>query len=331
MGDVKLLFTIFLSWTRTFRYTYSLSQLATLSFCYNLPCYKFIMELVKVTTPEYLSDDIFDEDFLKTFLMLHRLQYVMGCCRLDAKNRFVTPPTAAQKCYTILCILMTAVSNIALGNYFFIKVKHPMIRYLGLSSIIIQFTSYVSNTIHVRFFNSDKNVEFYVKMQKIDRLLKVDRWTLLNNRMRKVTNIPVAFTLLIFIVLMIIAIIEEGFICLYFIGPAYSLLVILMELTACSSIICYFVLRIRFINTLMENHLTSKIYPEPSKRFMSLACINYYTQKSLHYYETCDTNIYLRELFKCFTMYQDLYRFQVITLHLWFYDNHILDLTILIL
>lgn len=270
------------------------------------------MEVVKVMTPEYLSNDIFDEDFLQTFFILYRLQYVMGSCRLDARNRFATPPTTAQKCYTILCVLITGAANYALGHYYTNVVKNPIIRYLGISSLIIQYTSFVLNILHARFMNSDKNVQFYVKMQKIDRLLKIDRWTVFNEWVRKFTNIPVACMLIIFVVFMIIGCVEQGLMCVYFFGPAYSILVVVFELVACSSIISSFVYRIRFVNILMENHLAQEQQPKTDKCFISRKYIMYYAQKTNNYYETSETSIYLQELIKCFTMYQDLYRFQVI-------------------
>lgn len=270
------------------------------------------MKVVKVTTPEYLSNDIFEEDFLRTFLVLHRVQFIMGTCRVDAKHRFATPPTVGQKCYTIFCVIITAIGNFALVWYFVSMVKHPIIRNLALSNISTKFIAFWLNVAHVRFFNSDQNVEFFVKMQKIDRLLKIDQWEVFNEWVRKFTNVPVALTLIVFVVLMALACGEQGLICLTFFGTAYSILTVIFELTACSSIIAYFVFRIRFINSLMENHLAQEKSPKAIKSFISKAYTRYLAKETQNCYETSDTNIYLRELFKCFTMYQDLYRFQVI-------------------
>ncbi|KOB68685.1 Gustatory receptor 45 [Operophtera brumata] len=147
-------------------------------------------------------------------------------------------------------------------------------------------------------------------MQKIDRLLKIDRWEVLNEWVRQFTNVPVALILIVFAVLMALACGQQGLICISFLGPAYSTLTLIFELTACSSIIAYFVFRIRFINSLMENHLAPVKSPKPRKSFLTIAYTRYYAQETQNYYEASDTNIYLRELFKCFTMYQDLYRFQ---------------------
>lgn len=267
---------------------------------------------VKIKTPEYLSDDIFDEHFLQTFFFQHRMQYLMGSGRMDIKNRFAMPTTIGQRCYTILCILLTTVSDFALYYINIREIKHPILHNLSITSLLILFTAFVLNMIHYRFINRDKNVEFLVKMQKLDRLLNIDKWEVFSEWIKTISNGPIALATVAFLIVIVLGFIEQGFLSLMFIGTMYSAVVILMDTIACSTIISFFVLRMRFINCLMENHLEREKSANPAKSFLSRSYIRYYTQKTQNYYETSDVHIYLGEIFKCFTMYQDLYKFQVI-------------------
>ncbi|XP_063636085.1 uncharacterized protein LOC134806688 [Cydia splendana] len=60
---------------------------------------------------ECLSYDILDEKFIKLCHPYRVVQKILGSCRLDIKDRFVTPPTLLQKFYTtsIICITMTII------------------------------------------------------------------------------------------------------------------------------------------------------------------------------------------------------------------------------
>ncbi|XP_060803752.1 uncharacterized protein LOC132902500 [Amyelois transitella] len=132
------------------------------------------MEKERHVSIEYLSKDILDEDFLKNFENFQRFQFVLGSCRVVAKDRFVTAPTALQKLYTIFVITYVIFGYYLINQYdqrFEVK-EFDEILYKGFMTNSVLF--YTIDTIHLRFFFNRENAKFYVKLYQLDRFLKTN-------------------------------------------------------------------------------------------------------------------------------------------------------------
>ncbi|XP_063380285.1 uncharacterized protein LOC134666910 [Cydia fagiglandana] len=124
---------------------------------------------------EYLSYDILDEKLIRLFQPYRDVQKILGSCRMDIKDRFVTPPTLLQKFYTIICMTMTIIifTNYFLQTYstiFYSEHEMASLRTSGICGILGVFSLSI---LHARFFNNESNVQLYVKMQEIDRIMNI--------------------------------------------------------------------------------------------------------------------------------------------------------------
>lgn len=260
---------------------------------------------------EYLSKDIMEEDFLKCFLPYHILQQILGTCRVDAKNRFVTEPTRLQRLYSLCGMVM--IYGLYYGwvyDYLNTLTDCPKLIYFYVTHTVIQTFIAACNVLHTRFFNGSANVQFYIKMQEIERLLKIDRDPTLNTLQFKVHSISVFLLVLSAFVVMIIGF--SG-------GPDMTVLIVLftvveapfaLEISHCSNIMFFFAIRTRLINAIILNHLENEfeanaLFPIPPKDFLSSLV------DKIHDFNDSDTDLYLREIIRCFQVYNGLYRFQV--------------------
>lgn len=267
-----------------------------------------------MSSTEYLSKDILEEGFLKTFTPYHSIQKVLGSCRVDARNRFVTAPTTGQRVYTTVCvtILIMFYFRVLVHMYGSYYKEYSNIFYLLAATLTIQLSIFVINLIHVRFLNSNSNVELIVKMQEIERLMQIDKDKTLNSLQFKVHLITVTFLILIALGLFIMCF-TSGISTAILICPfVYCESPFTLEISFCSNIILYFALRVRFVNAIITNHL----FGEDNGNFITFLTIpskNYlkHVAAKIHDFKTSDTDVYIREIIRGFNAYKDLYRFQV--------------------
>lgn len=255
---------------------------------------------------EYLSTEILEEDFLKVFSLYCTIQKIMGVCRVDARDRFVTAPSIPQKIYTIIYITCIFISCI--GFQVYADGLNTRLYYLAVSGLILIVITFLSNAIHVRFLNNDSNVAFYIKMQEIDRLMDINQCKSINSilfKMHIFTLIALAGMAILIILLITLfsrRVLVFGVIIL---GLSYGSFI--FEMAYCSNLTAYFSLRVRFINTMMESHIhaqPTKVYTTRSSYMKCFASLS-------HNFETSDTDVYLERIMECFFKYQDLYNFQV--------------------
>ncbi|KAJ0179445.1 hypothetical protein K1T71_005157 [Dendrolimus kikuchii] len=271
------------------------------------------MQIIKVVSnPEYVSEDILDEDFITTFKHIHCMQVLLGSCRVNVKNRFVTTPSLFQKFYTLILMICAFGLNYIAVQVHFDKFKdYKSIYYLRLASVFVEIIKYICIIIHVRFLNGDANAEFFIKLQKTDRLMKIDRNPAINNILYRINVATVVFLTIYFLTLGIISIGSRMFIFLTLIGLAYSQHVFLLEMMLCTNILMYFFLRIRFVNSILKNYL----YPPEeklTKSFLITKNAIRYLAAETHDFASSDTDLYLKELFDSFFQFQTLYRFQIL-------------------
>lgn len=128
-----------------------------------------------ILSKEYVSQDILEENFVRCFSVFHIIQELLGTCRVRIRHRFVSEPTVYQKFYTCICTLITAFSNVVFIKSLFMDSFSPtsLVYKVGVIGMIVQFSQYFINTIHIRFFNTEANIQFYLKLQELDKKLKI--------------------------------------------------------------------------------------------------------------------------------------------------------------
>ncbi|KAJ0179456.1 hypothetical protein K1T71_005168 [Dendrolimus kikuchii] len=263
---------------------------------------------------EYLSEDIIDPTFITSFSYLLRVQMVLGSCRVHVKDRFVTPPTKWQKLYTILLILITILLDYTtISCYFSQYFFHSHLYFMGLLSMGLDFAFSVTSTIHIRFLNGEANVKLYIRLQHTDRLMKLEKCSLLNQMLFGLNVLSGVVLKIVYALLTGLILVKFDILSQFsFLGMTYVNILLLLEIVYCSNIAMYFVIRLKLINAILKNH----VYPEsaivyPIKyTFLTEKVYRCYAAQ-YHDYNSSDVYIYLKELFDIFFMFQELYKFQV--------------------
>lgn len=263
---------------------------------------------------EYLSKDILEEGFLKTFYPYHFFQKILGSCRVDARNRFVTAPTIWQRVYTTFClvILIFVFVRFIIGYYEQFNSDKPTLFYLVTAMVTVKLGIYFSNLIHVRFFNGESNMKLYIKMQEVERLMKIDKDKTLNSLQYKVnlgTVIFVAVLAFVHLICFVIGIIEATSFYTYVCCETTFTL----EISHCSNIVLFFAMRIRYINAIISNHINGNTNSGSVDTVLGIPTTNYlkHVAGKIHDFKSSETDIYLREIMRGFDSYKKLYRFQV--------------------
>lgn len=265
-----------------------------------------------MNSSEYLSKDIFEDNFLKVFSTLFRIQWLLGACRVDARDRFVTAPTLYQKLYTIVLTMFSVLLTTAAVNNLVDNTNgNDNIYYLCLASMFIVESVFLCNIIHVRFFNNDANVKMYMKMQEFDKFMKIENNVSFNGLFGRINTYTAAVILFMNTIIIVIACYAKLF--LYFGAFAIIMIVFTFEISFCGNLFIYFFIRIRFINAIITNHINKGFHGVKTKGKIRLPTVNFMEQLAdqTHDFETCDTDIYLKRLFNCFQDFQEIYNFQV--------------------
>nr|XP_049696938.1 uncharacterized protein LOC110371773 isoform X1 [Helicoverpa armigera] len=268
---------------------------------------------------EYLSKDILDEEFMKSFSLLYYTQRLIGSTRVQIKHRFVTTPSFLQKCHTLISvILLLGLDYLVIQKYDKILFDRETIYYLSICVTGLQTITFLCNIINVRFMNGDANVELFVNLQQIDRRMNINRNKSITTLLVKTNVISLVVVLIMFITLLGVASAKGTAAFWPYIGIAYSQFSFVIELISCSNMFMYFYIRARFINSIIKNYIDQKETQEilySKERFLS----SFFTSKVFmrrlaagsHNFVSSDTDIYLKQLLEGFFKFQDIYKFQV--------------------
>lgn len=277
------------------------------------------MKIMKSNNIEYLSKDILDEEFIKSLRVMYSFQNLLASSRVDLKDRFVTTPSLFQKCYTLLSvILLLSADYIIVHKHNLILLDNETLYYLSNCVTGLQSVTFLFNIIHVRFFNGPTNVHFFVKLQQIDRCMKLDRNKSITALLVRVNIFSLVMVLIIFITLLIVAGANGNGSFWPYLGNVYSQLSFVIELVSCSNIIYFFCIRARFMNSIIINYLdqkkTQQILFSKKHPFYSLFPNRIFFRRlaaESHNFISSDTDVYLKEILNGFSEFQDIYRFQV--------------------
>lgn len=264
---------------------------------------------------EYLSNDILEESHLKLFLPFRVVQMVLGSCRVDARDRFVTSPTKAQKLYTVLCVLLTTALYANMCVNFLTRFgQYRNLFFLIATSVFLHYATFASSIIHVRFMNNQENVKFYIKTQEIDRKLKIDSNKCINDFIFKANLFTVVMFMLTLLVLFSASLFENISVYITFVGLIYSQLTTTLEWLYCANLLIFFYLRLRYINAIITNHIegTEDIkHMDLSKVIFPTMKVLRFIASSAHDFQDSETDVYLKDIFEELFRFQNLHRFQV--------------------
>ncbi|CAF4911936.1 unnamed protein product [Pieris macdunnoughi] len=265
-----------------------------------------------MSNAEYLSKDILEDQYIRSFSPFHYVEVALGTSRIHLRNRFVTSPTLSQKVYSLVCAGLACGLHVYVTITYFEKYyKYPIIYYTFVSLASMHFMTFACNIIHLRFFNTVENQEFYVQMQQLDRMLKVHDCI---NNMQYLYNIyTVAASILILFCTFICGVFLHYLLAIGFIGILYGVLCCALEWMHCASLLIYFYLRIRYINAIISNHLEGKLVLAEIKHFrLPRRSLLRHLASSVHDFESSPVDLYVAALFDAYSTFQNLYRFQLL-------------------
>ncbi|XP_052758281.1 uncharacterized protein LOC128202339 [Galleria mellonella] len=218
---------------------------------------------------EYLSNDILDEDFLSSFAPIRCVQLILGTCRVDGRDRFVTPPTLYQRLYSMILIIL--ICSVQFRIIYIYNQKYNDYRYVFPIAFTLSFcmiSMYLANMIHVRFYGYKDNVKFYVIMQELDHLLKMNQKNIINQNMYKLNVFTIIFILSIYMIALVIAS-TQGLSALMTLGiTLYIDASFVFETNHCSNIMAYFALRVCFVNCIITKYLREIVKNEVIDRII---------------------------------------------------------------
>ncbi|XP_063823310.1 uncharacterized protein LOC135073173 [Ostrinia nubilalis] len=249
-----------------------------------------IMSFKKV---DALSADILDENFLKVFEPLHFVQTILGFHRVKIAYRFVTESSINYKFYS--CILWTihSISLIVNLNCSSIlgsaKIDVLLRLSLAINGVFNTFIAWQNN-----FCNEELNSKLYVKLQKIDRELKMSNAVLFNKRLTVLSYlVTFAGTLACFTWTITCSIVVAQQIC-------YStLLIMAMSIANCYEIfllwiiLLFLIIRVTHVNNILRAKLslyTSDTPTEYNKK--ELWTVNSYEKSENSKYQELVYSVY---------------------------------------
>lgn len=262
---------------------------------------------------EYVPKNYVRLGLYRSFWFYGFTQMISGSCRVDVRNRYVTRPSVYQKCYTVVTAIITGIIYTNTISRYIIKFKVNHNLYL-LSKLMIltHFSVFVIHLFHVRFLNNDNNVNFVIKLQKIDLRMKIDQINRFTTIIRKLTNLSIMMALagLSFLfacslydgTIVVITSIATGTVC-------ESILII--DLALCCTLMAYFIIRIRFVNSIIANHLKQHDDFVLYGQFFNANSFYRKLAAKSHDFKSCDTDVYLKEIMEGFYEFQSIFRFQV--------------------
>ncbi|XP_063374996.1 uncharacterized protein LOC134662654 [Cydia amplana] len=252
-----------------------------------------------------------DEDFLKVIGPFLKIQKLLGLSRVDIKDGSVTPPTIFHKCYTMVWLIMMTISILQLIISYKARFSDNRKMFymftMAFLSIEVIFAGFL---IYARFCDNQGNINLYLQMQKIDRIMGKNRPI---NVMLQKRNRITAYSLALFFALVFLAsyiLAKDEFGILELVGATYTLEIVAVELFCSLSHMRFFYTRVCQLNSQINIHtretkcdiaILSNVFETANRLIMSTE------------WQQCDpTDIYLKEIFTGFMLFKELYSFQAV-------------------
>ncbi|XP_038213264.1 uncharacterized protein LOC119833349 [Zerene cesonia] len=275
------------------------------------------MENKKKHAVEYLSSDILEKNFIRSFSPFYVVQMIIGSSRVDIRDRFVSSPSRRQKVVVVFSVIVTLLLYIhVILNYTYNKFeKYPAMYAITTCCTATYYFTFLCNMIHVRFVNANANRKFYLLLQEIDRIMKLDQ----NEKIYSLfflNNFTTVMTSSIFLSVAFFVAIYQNFIqILGFTGILYSIVCCIVEWLCCADLLIYFFLRVRFINAIILNHIKGDIKIIKAKNTFKFS-MTYVSMRRIaletHNFKTSNTDVYLKALFDGYLSFQHHCRWQAL-------------------
>nr|WCC57911.1 gustatory receptor 41 [Papilio memnon] len=261
---------------------------------------------------EYLSEDILDEYFVKTYRCYRRVQILLGSCRVDVRDKFVTAPTKYHKFYSIVLVVASTYLYICTNKLIYDNKipNHSYSYYMYFCVMLLSYVSYICNIIHVRFVNSDENSIFLVQLQKVDRLMNVDGNRSMYSFIYHTNIITLSILLTSYLLLYGVSWYKNIRDAIELLGGFCNEVTFAIEISHCANTTLFFVTRLRFLNSIISNHLQKDDIKSQSF-FPTKNGMRYLAAKT-HDFVSTDTYICLRAILDAYNEFQKIYRFQVL-------------------
>lgn len=268
-----------------------------------------------MNSSEKKASKIVDFDLFNAFSYFRNVQMLLGSCRINSKNGILTPPTIYQKAYTVVLGMTLTVCYWALEkvNFYEYEARSHDLYLYGTIVTFLHFSAYVLNLIHVRFFNSDENTKFIMTMQELDVCMKLYKVRVINCQLCTLSKIKVIVFVCAFFILISMSLLDGRIRVIFLVFIlSFTDITFMLELVFCSNIMAYFAIRMRIVNSIINNYLDrdpidNKRYTTFSKKYIRKVV------KESHNFTCDDTYLYLKEILKSFSEFQCLYQFQVTT------------------
>ncbi|XP_052758280.1 uncharacterized protein LOC113523554 [Galleria mellonella] len=174
--------------------------------------------------------------------------------------------------------------------------------------IPLHFSSYLVNIFHVRFCNGIDNITLYKKIQELEHVMNIAKNKTVTKMIYKRHMVAVALALIPFISLLFIACnigIPETVIM---IGVTSTQSPFILDMTQSITFLIYFSKRFLIINSILLDYLNKKMILQ--KKWAGEGFVRELVAKNYDFMSS-ETDIYLRKIFECFSIYQELYTFQI--------------------
>ncbi|XP_013185528.2 uncharacterized protein LOC106131085 isoform X1 [Amyelois transitella] len=187
----------------------------------------------------------------------------------------------------------------------------------------LQWIMCLCTVSNIRFINNEENVNFFLKMHQIDRLMKIDTNKFIMSTVYKRNRNTVLILLIAYLVLCTMIILDDVLFFMTSFGIMYVQMTHMIEVLNFSCLMYYFTLRLKFVNSIILNHIKPEFVAErfPSSLNMQHMMVLRKLAADTHDFAYCDLDVYLREFLYGFYKFQELYQFQVLIAFLKMFVN----------
>ncbi|XP_063636081.1 uncharacterized protein LOC134806684 [Cydia splendana] len=224
---------------------------------------------------EKLSSDILEDEFIKIFEPIHGVQYLAGFHRVKIEHKYVTAPSIYYQIYSSVVWALNIIAVVYFELYCEIKLE-------GISKVytlqICEFIFVMSNAVIAfrnNFCDGTLNSQIYVKLQKIDRVVKMPAAVNCNRKMYLLSAllavvIPVCWCICVYA----LNITSMRSVCPALFFVQFSTMPSYMENILAATILLFLAKRLNYVNVTLEKEAKRLRHAN-----ISLAASQYYRER----------------------------------------------------
>lgn len=227
-----------------------------------------------------LNNDILDEDFVKIFKPLYRVQNTLGCLGISVRQKIADNPTLHQKFYAIIIILLSSfclIYSIMFDDFLNVTIRLTIP--INYYFIVIQYCScyfiYLSIVFNKIFLSGNSFRNILVSLQSIDRILHLDKTRYKYIYFSKLILCSTILTIIAYFIFFIIRCFLSGWSLSIYLSLLiyYCCISILMfEIIHYVFLILFINSRIQYLNIVLKCTIKSTFYIENVNKLDNLKC-----------------------------------------------------------